>query len=170
MGELNYGSDVVSTPSKRPAAVLQKTEVSAPVAVSWIAATQDLKAIRRKERAKSAWARLFAKGRAKKAEELKETAGKCNYEQLRRWRTRLDITCMLLFRTYLSRFATGILDIFVFTDGSPQWRGLEMIASSFDMVDSNNFSPTSTKRTHHSDCIDSNYCEFPGPRVSPFVL
>lgn len=53
---------------------------------------------------------------------------------IRTWRVRLDITCMVLFREYLASFVIDDLDIFLYTDGSPQWKGLEMIASTMDMV------------------------------------
>ena len=110
-------------------------ELTARGAVDWLDATRDLKAIRKKERAKSAWARLFSKSRASEAAKLKEAAGNASYEQIRKARVRLDITCMVLFQSYISLFNFDFLDIFLFTDGSPQWRGLELIASSFDMVD-----------------------------------
>ena len=111
-----------------------KGELSARSAVDWLDATRDLKAVRRKERARNAWAKLFSKSRAKEAQELKDAAGNASYEQIRKARVRLDITCMVLFQAYLLTFNFAFLDIFLFTDGSPQWRGLEMIASSFDMV------------------------------------
>lgn len=126
--------ECVPAVAKLPTVKLQSREVAACAAVQWIAATMDLKAIRKKSRAKAAWARLFTKGKAIEAKRLEEAAGNTNYEQLRTWRVRLDITCMVLFRKYLASFVIDDLDIFLYTDGSPQWKGLEMIASTMDMV------------------------------------
>ena len=55
------------------------------------------------------------------------------HEELRKGRARLDMACMVLFRLYWARIAVTHPYIYILTDGSPQWRGVEMYASSFDL-------------------------------------
>ena len=43
-------------------------------------------------------------------------------------------TCMLLFRAYWRNLNGPKPDVHIFTDGSRQWRGVELYASSFDLV------------------------------------
>ena len=56
-----------------------------------------------------------------------------NYEVLRRARVRLDATCLLLFRMYWRTLQHESIWIGIFCDASPQFRGVELFASSFDM-------------------------------------
>jgi hypothetical protein len=57
-----------------------------------------------------------------------------SYERLQQARARLDCVCMLLFRKWLEADFSDHASIHVFTDGSPQWKGLEFCARSFDIV------------------------------------
>eukprot|EP00959_Pyramimonas_sp_CCMP1952_P082536 1724624-Pyramimonas_sp.AAC.1 len=56
-----------------------------------------------------------------------------NYETLRRSRVRLDCVAMLLTRTLLRQMGREH-NMYLFTDSSPQWMGLELFASSYDMI------------------------------------
>jgi hypothetical protein len=56
-----------------------------------------------------------------------------NYESLRRSRVNLDATCCMLFRRYWLALPFTSMFIYLFIDSSPQWRGLELFAASFDM-------------------------------------
>lgn len=63
-------------------------------------------------------------------------------EVLRRSRVRLDCVAMLLFRRFWATLMDTVeehqVNLYLFADASPQWRGLEMYASSFDLVDGDN--------------------------------
>ena len=52
---------------------------------------------------------------------------------LRLARVRLDCVAMLLFRKFWETLEYNAVDIHIFADGSPQWRGLELFASSADI-------------------------------------
>ena len=49
-------------------------------------------------------------------------------------RTRLDIVCMLGARAIFSKERFVDVDVYLYTDASPQWRGTELQASSMDIV------------------------------------
>ena len=49
-------------------------------------------------------------------------------------RTRLDIVCMLGARAIFSKERFVDVEVFLYTDASPQWRGTELQASSMDIV------------------------------------
>ena len=57
-----------------------------------------------------------------------------NYESLRRARVNLDATACLLFRTFWLSLPFASLFIYVFIDASPQWKGVELFAASFDIT------------------------------------
>jgi hypothetical protein len=133
-GEPRYGSTLVDSRLRDRRRSLQKGELSVSESLDWLNATRDLKAMRHKTRTKKAFARVFGKTK-QRAKALVDCTHEASYSQLRVARVRLDLTCMILFRSYAADLMKQCLpDVYLFTDGSPQWRGLEMIASSFDMV------------------------------------
>ena len=40
---------------------------------------------------------------------------------------------MLLFREYWAKLFPDLPDVYIFVDGSPQWKGVELYAASFDI-------------------------------------
>ena len=57
-----------------------------------------------------------------------------NPDSLRCARVKLDAMCMLLLRIFLAAVLGLNSFIYIFVDASPQWRGLELFAASFDIV------------------------------------
>ena len=55
---------------------------------------------------------------------------------LRQARVRLDAVAMLLYQAFFasSRADLEEMDVFLFVDGSPQWRGRELYASTMDLL------------------------------------
>ena len=57
-----------------------------------------------------------------------------NYESLRRARINLDATCSLLHRAYWLMFPIQLVFMNLYIDASPQWKGIELFAASWDFV------------------------------------
>jgi hypothetical protein len=57
-----------------------------------------------------------------------------SYSSLRRQRANLDIVCMNLFRLFWMTMDWSTVHIMVHLDASPQWRGTELLAGSFDLI------------------------------------
>ena len=63
---------------------------------------------------------------------IEDVMAKCGAEILRKGRVRLDATHSLLMRKYLNgaRLAGDIVWLFLYVDSSPQWRGIELYATT----------------------------------------
>ena len=101
----------------------------------WMKATQDLKQIRKIRHNKLAWAAVFAQGDRAEIDRLDRNAAEVSYDTMRRARVRLDMTCCLAFRDYWRKLLEERtpISICVYTDGSPQWRGKELIATTVEL-------------------------------------
>ena len=69
------------------------------------------------------------------AAQLKHMVGTIHPERIRTGRVRVDAVAMLVFRRFFARMLQEgePMDFYLHTDASPQWRGRELFASSFDM-------------------------------------
>ena len=99
--------------------------------LSRIEATKYNKNLRSAPESKAAWARVLQRGMDASARPL--DARDINYDTLRLARIRLHAFCCLLWRVFFHGLDTDIVDLYLYSDGSPQWRGVEMLASSFDI-------------------------------------
>ena len=82
---------------------------------------------------KEAWARILEKGLPAEFAHLTLDATEINYKTLRLARVRFDAFSCLLWRMFFDSLDWDRVDIFLYTDGSPQWRGVELLASSFHL-------------------------------------
>jgi hypothetical protein len=105
--------------------------------LEWIAASMDVKDIRKIGRAAKSFATIFARGCGIPKNVLLSNAPKVCPEVIRLGRVRADVVSMLLTRKMLQEtlLKSPHVNIFVYIDGSPQWRGLEMLATSIDIQD-----------------------------------
>ena len=104
--------------------------------IEWLGATSYLKDVRQARAAAKAFAPLFSRSSGKSSLELMHHLPSCASELLRRGRVRLDCVSMLLHRRLWVSMVTERLEniaIYLFTDASPQWRGIELFASSYDV-------------------------------------
>ena len=104
--------------------------------LDWLDATRYLTSMRCKAQAKIAWAKIFARHTTSPddtAAELSRRAGDVPYDTLRQARCRFDILCMLLWRFYFSSVDVSSWNFYLYIDGSPQWRGVELLATSIDI-------------------------------------
>ena len=102
--------------------------------LDWLEATRTLKNLRDAPSAKRAWAQLFSRAGRVNAIELCEQTEDASYDLLRRSRVRLDVVAMLLWRGVFAALDLTEVDLYLYADGSPQWRGKELYAVSFDLV------------------------------------
>lgn len=104
--------------------------------ILWLAATKTLANYENSLPASRAWADLFAYKSRVTAEELTRDFPRVNTETVRRGRVRLDFAMMLMWRC-LFEVLLSSLDVpyfYLFSDASPQWQGMELFASTLDML------------------------------------
>jgi len=105
------------------------------VLFDWMRATALLKQLKQSDEAAQAWSKVLSRNRVQ-ARQLYDDARKVGCECLRKARTRLDMVHCLLWREFFQRITWANTMFNVFVDGSPQWRGTEMIASTIDITSS----------------------------------
>ena len=111
--------------------------------IAWLDASSFLKDVRLAGRDAASFSRVFTHSGAISRRLMMQEIRLVCPELLRKGRVRLDCVAMLLFR----RVFQSLLDlhgadnkhIFVHSDSSPQWRGVELFASSFDIVAGNQY-------------------------------
>ena len=100
--------------------------------IRYLDATKTLSQLRQVYTAKKKWIKVLSHGGPESAEDMQRRVQNVGAETLRLGRVRLDAVAMLLFRLF---FATlTLVNIYLYADASPQWRGVELMATSFDMT------------------------------------
>ena len=103
--------------------------------VDWIQATNFIRNLKDAHECAESFSRLFGKycpgiTPAELMSHLKEVSA----DVLRKARVQLDCVAMLYFQEFLSSVDLQDLTIFLYVDGSPQYRGIEMFAASMDII------------------------------------
>ena len=101
--------------------------------LDWLDASSNCKDSRRAlgQTAKS-FAKLFSRRGTQSQAKLLADLEHIHIDCLRKARVRLDCLCMCLFRLFWASLDVSNVNIFLWADGSPQWRGLELFAVSAD--------------------------------------
>ena len=99
---------------------------------SRIRATSFNKQLRKSDESKEAWTRVLQRGVCDVATDLGAVRN-INYDTLRLARVRLDAFCCIAFRKYFHSLPVDAITLILYTDGSPQWRGVELLASTVDI-------------------------------------
>jgi hypothetical protein len=107
---------------------------SAGQIVDVLRASRHIKDIKLIDQAADAFAILFSRGGRVTKDMLMQDAGSLNREVVRRARVRFDCVSMLAWRRRLATVDFNRVNIHLFADASPQRRGLELFAASFDFV------------------------------------
>ena len=83
-----------------------------------------------------AFAKLFARKSSESRSELLDRLDAVSPSTLQRSRVRVDCLAMFVFQKFLlaSLKQLGTADFYLYCDGSPQWRGVEVFASSMDVI------------------------------------
>ena len=100
--------------------------------LDWLWATRTMSDMQRGEAAKSDWVRVFTPCEEERAR-LVAQASHVHHDTLRQSRVRLDALVMLLHRLVFKSFNWESTFLYLFCDGSPQWRGHELFASTVDV-------------------------------------
>eukprot|EP00959_Pyramimonas_sp_CCMP1952_P369506 7739708-Pyramimonas_sp.AAC.1 len=107
---------------------------AADVIVDWVSTTQYLKDIKFAHEAAESFAKLLGRKAALSQRELTDALDYVNRDTLRKALVRIDSIACLCFRDLFKSPAPGTLITYIFADGSPQRRGLEMVAASFGLI------------------------------------
>lgn len=111
--------------------------------LDWLCASAFVRDIRKVGEAADAFAALFGRSAGVSHAKLMGTLRMVHAEVLRRARVRLDCIAMLLYRRFWTTLVAAgdetTINIYLYADASPQWRGLELYASSFDLFDGSRF-------------------------------
>lgn len=126
---------LVRAPAAPPAKRLKElaSMIPADLVIDWVRASLYIKNIKKADEACDAFARILARSGLQTRAELMCGLQRVNREVLRRARVRVDCCDMLLWREFFRTLDLSTLDIFIFVDGSPQYRGLEMFATTLDL-------------------------------------
>jgi len=106
------------------------------VMLEWLEMSAMLKDIRRANEGAAIFARIFARKAGVAAADLLCQLDVINVETLRKCRCRADVAAMAVWRHVFDqvvRSDMASVSIYLFADASPQWRGVEVFASSMDL-------------------------------------
>ena len=105
----------------------------ADLVLDWLDASENCRNIRNcLSKTSKSFAKLFARRGSQSQSTLLRELEYVHSDCLRKARVRLDCVCMNLFRFFWASLDIANVDIHLFADGSPQWRGLELFAVSAD--------------------------------------
>ena len=99
--------------------------------VDWLDAASTIKDLKLAPLAKRKWARVLAGPVGEILSNITDNLGR---DLLRKSRIRLDVACMLVFRSCFASLPMKDVSINIWIDASRQWRSRELLASSFDLV------------------------------------
>ena len=121
--------------------------------LEWLEATATVRDIRKVPAAALAFGKIFTRQLRAQQPELKVEAPTVGYETLRLARVRADCVAMKLHRRFIQALGETA-QIYIYCDASPQLRGIELFATTFDIFDGVGFhrrlAPViSLERTHY---------------------
>jgi len=117
---------------------LRAGQLDPQLVLEWVDASAYLRDLRKSFAAASSFARVFAHTGLVEHAKLIAALPIVSSELLRQARIRVDIVAMFVFRRWFASLRkspdAGRVVIHLYCDASPQWRGLEMFASSFELA------------------------------------
>ena len=129
-GPINAIAESRRAPRKR-----WRKQAAAADVLAWIEATGYIRSLHEAWKALRAFGKILFRKKSKFAAAIrmvKKRRAVCR-ETLRRSRVRLDCVTMLLHRVYIASVKLQGYSVYLYCDTSPQWRGLETYASSWDL-------------------------------------
>jgi len=108
----------------------------ADLILDWLEASKFIKQVKQSWQALRAFAKIMSRNGPESVPEMMSKVEGVNRETLRKARVRLDCTVMLLSRLLFAQSTAGrdLPFVYLFTDASPQWRGSELFATSWDWI------------------------------------
>lgn len=109
---------------------------AAGLILDWVRVSLDLKDFKKAVATTQSFARLFARTGSETAEEMMARLERVSTNTIRLARVRLDCTANLLRRIwFFNLIASGACaNFYVFSDGSPDFRGMELFSSVMDVI------------------------------------
>ena len=104
--------------------------------IVWLEATRGNKHVFEANDPLRAWARVFAINGEVPADRLVATTRTMRPDTLRKARIILDFVACLILRHHFASLQMSSVNMFLYFDGSPQWRGVEIFCSSIDWATS----------------------------------
>ena len=115
--------------------------IPASLIVDWVESSSYIVDVKKTWQAMRAFARIISRHTTETFGDIVTSVKGVNKENIRAARVRLDLMCMTLIRSWLRLFMGGdrlqFVNMFVYTDASPQWRGSELAATSLEVADLN---------------------------------
>ena len=106
---------------------------SADLVIDWLRATRHIRQTTDAHVASEDYARAHARGTTMTHTELLGGVEEVGRETIRKARVRFDVLLMLIWRIWWAATAPGETWFHLYCDASPQLRGLELFASTFDV-------------------------------------
>ena len=126
----NPGADQGAVVLARPL----RAAYSVGIILEWLHATKSLRRLREAPAAKIAWSSILSRATIHSPQGMYQMAETVSYDVLRRTRVQLDVVAMLLWRKMWATLDLSTVNIFMYADGSPQWRGKELYAVTMDVI------------------------------------
>jgi hypothetical protein len=108
--------------------------VPAEEILEWLEASKNEKQIKLMSSSIVSWAKVLSRTGAETFTQMVQRSRTINVELVRQARVRCDAVAMLAFRHYWKTVNLEDASIVLWSDASPQWRGVELFASSFELV------------------------------------
>ena len=109
-------------------------QLPADLLIDWLGASRYLARCDNHIECTKAFAILFARAGLSTANILMSNLEVVGETVLRRARVRLDAVALLWWQTWFGRISLDDINFVIYIDGSPQRRGLELFASSIDII------------------------------------
>ena len=110
-----------------------ESEMPAAVIIEWLDATSEIRSLKRAQEAVDKFGQIIARHNNLPRRTLLRGLKAAPYKALCRGRVKLDTTIMLLWRQYWQQSDMSKISLHLWIDSSPQRRGLEFLAASFDL-------------------------------------
>jgi hypothetical protein len=138
-----FRNSVPSVPPEQPPvpSVPPDRKVDAELMIDWLDATNYIKDLKLADEASFAFGRLLARSGAASHEDLMSGLQTVCREVLRKARVRFDCVSMIISREFFSAMfaAMSRVDIYLYCDASPQWRGYELFAATYEVLSDGRF-------------------------------
>lgn len=121
-------------PQLRP--VRYNQHVQAAIIIEWVAASRFISDINMAQASAKAHAAIFARGSTETKEQMMARITCITKSTITKARVKVDCLAMLMYQVLFRSMIDSVdsFNIHLFCDGSPQWRGVELYASSMDLM------------------------------------
>lgn len=130
-GDPNHKVRIAAPPTRN----VWKGMLDVKMVLEWLDTSLEVKNIRHLNRASLKFASLFARANSLQVSTVLGALRPANFQVIRAARIRLDAVACNLFRALWDRLIDDSISIYLYLDSSPQLRGEELFAVSFEVHD-----------------------------------